>query len=72
MRLPAHSVRDALTKLAALPVRERRALLIEPKRAEAIVGGCLVLQALCEYFALSEITVSESDILDALAASLFA
>jgi exopolyphosphatase/guanosine-5'-triphosphate,3'-diphosphate pyrophosphatase len=69
-RLTAREVAEALQKLSALDTAARRPLLIEPKRAEAIVGGALVLQAVFSYFELNAITVSETDILDGLAASL--
>jgi exopolyphosphatase/pppGpp-phosphohydrolase len=45
-------------------------MLAEPKRAEVIVGGAAVLVAILRDFGLDELMVSESDILDGLAASL--
>lgn len=69
-RLTSGEVADALQRLSLLNTAARRPLLIEPKRAEAIVGGALVLQAVFSYFSLSSVTVSETDILDGLAASL--
>jgi exopolyphosphatase/guanosine-5'-triphosphate,3'-diphosphate pyrophosphatase len=43
---------------------------MEPDRADVIVGGCCVLVAVMRHFGFDECLVSESDILDGLAASL--
>jgi exopolyphosphatase/pppGpp-phosphohydrolase len=51
-------------------VAERRGLLVEPARAEVIVGGAVVLATLMHELGLAELRVSECDILDGLAASL--
>jgi exopolyphosphatase/guanosine-5'-triphosphate,3'-diphosphate pyrophosphatase len=59
-------------QLAAAPVEKRRTMLAEPKRAEVIVGGAAVLVAVMRELDLAELMVSESDILDGLAASLLA
>jgi exopolyphosphatase/guanosine-5'-triphosphate,3'-diphosphate pyrophosphatase len=60
-----------LTKqLAAASVEKRRTMLAEPKRAEVIVGGAAVLVAVMRELDIAELMVSESDILDGLAASL--
>jgi exopolyphosphatase / guanosine-5'-triphosphate,3'-diphosphate pyrophosphatase len=76
---PARSHRALLTRdavdrvfaeLAAKDVGERRAALLEPKRAEVIVGGTAVLHAILHELDIHELTVSESDILDGLAQSL--
>jgi exopolyphosphatase/guanosine-5'-triphosphate,3'-diphosphate pyrophosphatase len=56
--------------LSTLSVESRRPLLLEPARAEVIVGGAVVLVTLLREFDIPELTVSESDILDGLAASL--
>jgi len=62
---------EALTaKLLALTADQRRPLLLEPKRAEVIVGGALVLRSVMRHFGLTELRTSERDILDGLAASL--
>lgn len=42
---------------------------LEEARADVIVGGCCALVAIMRFFALDEILVSESDILDGLALS---
>jgi exopolyphosphatase/guanosine-5'-triphosphate,3'-diphosphate pyrophosphatase len=57
-------------ELAAVNVEKRRTLLAEAKRAEVIVGGAAVLVAVMRELDIAELMVSESDILDGLAASL--
>jgi exopolyphosphatase/guanosine-5'-triphosphate,3'-diphosphate pyrophosphatase len=52
--------------LLATPTEQRRALLLEPKRAAVIVGGALVLRRIFQRFELQSIRVSERDILDGL------
>ena len=69
-RLTAAQVATLTARLAAASVAERRALLVEPARAEVIVGGALVLATTMSELNLAELLVSESDILDGLAASL--
>lgn len=61
--------RDILARLAEASVAERRRMLLQPQRAEVIVGGGIVLLTVMETFGLDVIRVSESDILDGLAAS---
>jgi len=69
-RLSAAQVTALSARLAAASVAERRGLLVEPARAEVIVGGALVLATTMRELELTELRVSESDILDGLAASL--
>jgi exopolyphosphatase / guanosine-5'-triphosphate,3'-diphosphate pyrophosphatase len=57
-------------QLASADVAARRAMLAEPKRAEVIVGGAAVLLGILREFAIDALLVSESDILDGLAASI--
>lgn len=57
-------------ELAARPVARRAELLLEAKRAGVIVGGSLILVEVMRHFGLEQVTVSERDILDGLAASL--
>lgn len=59
----------ALTLLANTS-EQRRALILEPKRAGVIIGGALVLDEIMTYFDVAEVRTSERDILDGLAASL--
>jgi len=70
MLLSRDDVASSFEQFRSLSVAERRPLLIEPKRAETIVGSCAVLQAIFTAFDLDFITVSETDILDGIAASL--
>jgi exopolyphosphatase/guanosine-5'-triphosphate,3'-diphosphate pyrophosphatase len=69
-RLSHADVASSLERFSSLPVAARRPLLIEPKRAETIVGSCAVLHAVYDAFRLRTLTVSETDILDGIAASL--
>lgn len=69
-RLTAAQVAAASARLARANLIERRELLAEPARAEVIVGGALVLTTIMSELGLSELLVSEHDILDGLAASL--
>ena len=43
---------------------------LEEARADVIVGGMCILVRIMRYFGIEELVVSESDILDGLAASL--
>jgi exopolyphosphatase/guanosine-5'-triphosphate,3'-diphosphate pyrophosphatase len=69
-RLSASQVTSLCARLARASVDERRGLLVEPARAEVIVGGAVVLASLMSELGLTELLVSECDILDGLAASL--
>jgi len=69
-RLTREQAQALLERLAESDLTERRNMLLEPKRAEVIVGGAAVLFALMRELDLTELVVSESDILDGLAASL--
>jgi len=70
MVLTRGAAREAYEKLARATLEERRGMIIEPKRAEVIVGGALVLLGILDAFGIEELMVSETDILDGLAASL--
>lgn len=69
-RLRQAHVESWLSRLAAMPVEARRGVLLEPARAEVIVGGAAELATILREFRIPELLVSESDILDGLAASL--
>jgi exopolyphosphatase/guanosine-5'-triphosphate,3'-diphosphate pyrophosphatase len=69
-RLTRATVDRVFASLAKQSLSERRAALLEPKRAEVIVGGIAVLHAILHELDVEALTVSESDILDGLAASL--
>jgi exopolyphosphatase/guanosine-5'-triphosphate,3'-diphosphate pyrophosphatase len=63
-----HAVHEQLTRLAALPLSERRAVpALEPDRAPVIVAGAIVCSELLDAFALDAIEASELDILDGAA-----
>jgi len=63
-------VEAAFARLCTTTVAERRKLLTQPERAEVIVGGAAVLLSILRHFGISELLVSERDILDGLAARL--
>jgi exopolyphosphatase / guanosine-5'-triphosphate,3'-diphosphate pyrophosphatase len=63
-------VRRIFQELSVAKVGQRRTMIAEPKRAEVIVGGAVVLDTIMDYFSLARIRVSERDILDGLAASI--
>ena len=65
----AATVRVLVDELAALTLPERRERLIEPARADVIVGGAIVLERILHAFGLDALRVSERDILDGLAVS---
>ena len=69
-RLTAEQLANLCARLARATVSERRLLLVEPARAEVIVGGAVVLATLMSELELSELLVSERDILDGLAGSV--
>ena len=68
-------MREVCGRLVGMTVAERRALgPMHPGRADVFAGGALVTQLLCDVMAeragLSELTVSEKDILDGIAMSV--
>jgi exopolyphosphatase/guanosine-5'-triphosphate,3'-diphosphate pyrophosphatase len=69
-RLGIRDVEALCARLVGVSSAERRTWLAEPKRAEVIAGGALVLRTLMQTFGIAELMVSETDILDGLAASL--
>jgi exopolyphosphatase/guanosine-5'-triphosphate,3'-diphosphate pyrophosphatase len=70
MRLGRSEVERLCGQLARATIEQRRKMLIDAKRAEVILGGALVLSTLMQELALTELMVSETDILDGLAASM--
>lgn len=73
--IPLDRMREVCNRLVASSVTERRSLgPMHPGRADVIGGGSIVVQALCDVMAeragLSELTVSEKDILDGIAMSV--
>jgi exopolyphosphatase/guanosine-5'-triphosphate,3'-diphosphate pyrophosphatase len=70
MTLDAATVRALTDELATATLDERRGRLIEPARADVIVGGAIVLERILHAFGFGTLQVSECDILDGLAASV--
>ena len=62
-RLSLASVEEQLERLAFMTTEERVALGIEPGRASVIVAGVIVLREVMKAYDLSEIEVSERDVL---------
>lgn len=69
-RLKRSTVAELCDRLASVPVEQRRTMLAEPKRAEVLVAGAVVLHTIMQELGIDELLVSESDILDGLAASI--
>jgi exopolyphosphatase/guanosine-5'-triphosphate,3'-diphosphate pyrophosphatase len=70
MRLSRADVERMFAELSRMSERERREVLAEPKRSGVIVAGSAVLATILREFAIDALIVSETDILDGLAASL--
>lgn len=69
--LTREAVSGLLDGLVSLTVAGRRARVgMEHDRADVIVGGTVVLLGVMDTFGFTELTVSESDILDGIAAEL--
>jgi len=58
-------VEDELARLAACSDRERRELLFEPDRSEAIVMGALILRELVRGLGATRVVAGAGDVLDA-------
>jgi exopolyphosphatase/guanosine-5'-triphosphate,3'-diphosphate pyrophosphatase len=74
-RLPLDTVRETTDRLLAMSHEERAAITaIHPGRVDVIGGGALVVKVLAEQLAeragITELVVSEHDILDGIALSL--
>lgn len=71
-RLTRSDVEKVFRRLAFLTVEERKEeMTLEPGRADVIVGGAAVLRTVMDLAGLSEILVSEKDILDGLVLELY-
>lgn len=67
-RLGVAALDEQLTRLAAVPVGERRRMPpLDPERAPVIVGGAVIARELLRSFGLDGLEVSERDILDGAA-----
>jgi len=70
--LTRDQVEQIFRKLASVPLDERKkAMGLEPGRADIIVGGAAVLRVVMDVARLEEILVSEKDILDGLVIDLY-
>lgn len=70
-RLPVVDVQALVARVVAMTVAERRALpWMHPGRADVIDAGALILGRVLERAGVSEVVVSEADILDGIAWSL--
>jgi exopolyphosphatase / guanosine-5'-triphosphate,3'-diphosphate pyrophosphatase len=70
-RLDREVVHEAVARLVAMSVAERRALgFMHPGRADVIGAGALILDRVLQRTTVDRITVSESDILDGIAWSV--
>lgn len=70
-RIGRGAIATVTSELAAEPLSRRREHRgIEPDRADVILGGAVVLEAVMDVFGYDELTASESDILDGIALQL--
>jgi exopolyphosphatase/guanosine-5'-triphosphate,3'-diphosphate pyrophosphatase len=70
-RLTADSVHDITERLLAMTREQRAAIpVMHPGRVDVIGAGALVLDTIMSEFGLSEVVVSERDILDGIALSI--
>jgi exopolyphosphatase / guanosine-5'-triphosphate,3'-diphosphate pyrophosphatase len=70
-RLTRSECEEILTRLAAIPLDERREVPgLHPDRAPTIVAGVIILTEVLELFGLDEVEVSEHDILRGAALGL--
>jgi len=70
-RIPVPAVHDHVARLVAMTTAERLALpWMHPGRADVVHGGALVVSRVLRRTRLSEMTLSEADILDGIAWSL--
>ncbi|MBU4385676.1 MAG: exopolyphosphatase [Actinobacteria bacterium] len=70
--LSRRDVEEIFTRLASVPVEERKSVMgLEPGRADIIVGGVAVLRAVMDLVGPDEMLVSEKDILDGLVIDLY-
>jgi exopolyphosphatase/guanosine-5'-triphosphate,3'-diphosphate pyrophosphatase len=71
LRLTRAAAEDVFRTLALEPLEDRKANPgLQPERADIIVGGCCILVTILRHFDADAVLVSESDILDGIAASI--
>jgi exopolyphosphatase/guanosine-5'-triphosphate,3'-diphosphate pyrophosphatase len=69
--LPAATVEDLTARLSAMDHQARAAIpVMHPGRVDVIIAGALILREIMRQTGFPEITVSEHDILDGIAASI--
>jgi exopolyphosphatase / guanosine-5'-triphosphate,3'-diphosphate pyrophosphatase len=67
-RLSADALDEQLTRLAAVPLSERRKLRpLDPERAPVIVAGAVIARESLSFFGSDALEISEHDILDGAA-----
>lgn len=58
---------DKHVRLLSVPLEERKRIVgLQPKRADVILAGVLIVREILDYLQLSEITVSDADILSGI------
>jgi exopolyphosphatase / guanosine-5'-triphosphate,3'-diphosphate pyrophosphatase len=68
--LTASALDDQVGRLASVPLAERRELQpLDPERAPVIVAGAVIAREVLAFFGLSQLEISERDILDGAALS---
>ena len=71
--VPAASMRDISTRLSAMPMAERGTLpCIGPDRAELVVAGCAILEAILDIWPAAELAVADRGIREGILRSLIA
>lgn len=71
--VPADGLNDVLACLAGMTVEERQAVVgLDPRRADVIVGGLVILSLLTELFGADGYTASETDLLEGAVLALSA
>jgi exopolyphosphatase / guanosine-5'-triphosphate,3'-diphosphate pyrophosphatase len=66
--LTPRQVADAIDRLAAMSVEDRRSVVgLEPERAPVILGGLVILEQTLRHFGIDTMVVSVRDILDGIA-----
>jgi exopolyphosphatase / guanosine-5'-triphosphate,3'-diphosphate pyrophosphatase len=66
--LGAGALDEQLTRLASVPLAERRGLRpLDPERAPVIVGGAVIAREILAFFEVDVLEISERDILDGAA-----
>lgn len=71
--VPATAMREISTGLAAMPIDERKAMpCIGPERADLVVAGCAILEAILDIFPADRLGVADRGIREGILRSLMA